>query len=316
MKRVAAMRAAVGPLAVGLAAVGLAGAAQAESVSMTGKFAAPERDVARLRSLGIDRFSGRDGPALSSALERRLSAPVRGGPPHFDIVAVSRRSDGGAEGIVTGSVSTGVQETPWTRTEKKCVEKDGLKCKREEEVKTPCMRRIVEFAADVRVVSADDRVLYSRELPRRDETTWCEGQSPSRTVEATVRGMVGGVADELAGSFAPSVETYSVRFREGTKGLDKEVARRFKVIVRQTQTDLKGACAAWAAMDAEAPNHPSILFDLGLCAEAVGDYAKADNYYARAAPLTGRGGEGEVGLTRIARLVAAREDDRARADRP
>ena len=85
---------------------------------------------------------------------------------------------------------------------------------------------------------------------------------------------------------------------------------------RFQQRDLRGACAAWQAMDAQAPNHPSITFDLGLCAEAAGDYRRALDLYRRAAPLIGGGvNEAVTGAERIDRLLAAQEDDAARRRR-
>ncbi len=295
----------------GVALALLAGTALAESVSMTGKFPAEQRDVALLRSLAIEQFSGRDGPALSLALERALS-----GSQHFALVPVGRGGDAGnAEGFVTGTVSTGVQELPWTKTEKKCVEKEGSKCLREEQVKIQCTRRIVEFEADVRVADAvANRVLYSVAKPKRDEQTWCAGQNPARTAEATVRSMITAVAGELAIAFAPRVETYAIRFREGTKGMPKDVAKTFKAVVKQSQRDLPGACAGWAALDAQLPNHPSVVFDLGLCAEATGDHVKAAALYDRARALMERGSEADIGADRVARLIAAKADD-AKRDR-
>jgi hypothetical protein len=127
--------------------------------------------------------------------------------------------------------------------------------------------------------------------------------------------MVEGVAGELARAFAPHVEDYSVRFRESTKGMPRDVEKTFKAIVRQSQRDLPGACRGWSDLDAQLPNHPSILFDLGLCAEASGDLARAEDLYRRAQPLLGRGSEAEAGIDRIDRLLAAKEDDLARTQR-
>jgi hypothetical protein len=297
-------------LAILLAAA--ASGAAAESVRMTGKFPAEQRDVAMLDSLAIDRFGGRDGQALSLALERALLAAR-----HFEIVPVGRRGDpGDAEGVVSGAVSTSVSESDFSRTEKRCVEKDGPACKKYEDVRIPCTRRVIDFRVDVRVADlASNRILYSGERPQRDEISWCGEERPSRNVEDAVRAMIGASAAELARAFAPRVEDYSIRFRESTKGLPKELEKPFKAIVKQTQRDLPGACGAWEAMNGQAPDHASILFDLGLCAEAQGDYAKAADLYARAAPLMGRGNEAEVGMDRVRGLMAAKADDAERARR-
>jgi hypothetical protein len=300
-----------------MALVGTAGAAAAESVRMTGLFPAEERDVAMLRSIAVERFAGRDGAALAIALERALLIRGPDGRPHFDVVPIGRRGDpGSAEGVISGAVSTDVSQNEFDKTERRCVEKDGPMCKKYEDARVICQRRVIDFRVDVRVADlASQRILYSADRQKRDEISWCEGQQPSRGVEEAVRGMIGATASELARAFAPRFESYSIRFREGTKGMPKEVEKRFKAVVKQTQRDLPGACREWEAIDGEAPNHPSVLFDLGLCAEAAGDYPKAAELYARAAPLMGRGNEGEVGAQRVAGLIAAKADAAERAER-
>ena len=297
-----------------LAAMSWAGSAAAESVRLTGKFAAGHREAAQLRSLGIDRFAGRDGGALEMAIERSLAQPDIDGRPHFEMVGAFGGVPG-PEGVLSGNVSSGVQENRFKRKEKQCVEKDGNgKCLREAEVEIDCTRRVIDLNADLRLVRrGDGRVVYSTAKPRRDESSWCRGQNPQRTVEEAVRGMILDIAGEVRRDIAPRIEDYSVRFRESTSGLPKEFNRPFKDIVKQTQRDLRGACAAWTAMDAQAPNHPSIVFDLGLCAEASGDLPAALALYRRAATLIGRGtNEATAGADRVSSLMAAQEDDAAR----
>lgn len=292
----------------------------AEAVKMTGKFAAPYREAALLDSLGIDRFNGRDGRQLEMAIERALSEPDIEGRPHFDLIAAFGGGQG-PDGVLSGAVTSGVQESRFKQKQKRCVEreggKDSGKCLREAEVEVDCTRRVVNVNADLRLArTTDGRIIYTAAKPKRDEISWCRGDDPARTVEESVRGMIEGIASEVRRDIAPVVETYSIRFRESTKGLAKELNRPFKDIVRQTQRDLRGACAAWKVMDGQAPNHPSITFDLGLCAEAAGDYHEALDLYRRAAPLIGTGGnEAVTGAERVGRLIAAQADDAARGRR-
>ncbi len=254
---------------------------------------------------------------LGMAIERALARPNITGEVHFGLVG-GRGAD--ADGTLNGNVTTGVQESRFKRKEKECVEREGGKrdgkCLREEEVEKDCTRRVINVNADLRLARADGRVVYSVSRPRRDETSWCRGQNPPRTTEEAIRGMIVDIAENVRRDIVPSVETYSIRFRESTRGLPKELNRTFKDVVKQTQRDLRAACAAWTAMDQQAPNHPSIVFDLGLCAEAEGDYDRAGALYSRAAQLIGRGdNEGAQGAERIARLIAGAEDDEARRGR-
>lgn len=289
-------------------------AALAESVRMTGRFAAPYRDAAMLDSLRVGRIGGEDGMQLALAIERALGRPNIEGRTHFELIG---GPGGDADGLLNGNVVTGVQETRFKRKEKDCVEREGGKrdgkCLREEEVEKDCTRRVINVNADLRIADARARVVYSVSRPRRDETSWCRGQDPSRTTEEAIRAMIIDIAENVRADIVPSVELYSIRFRESTRGLPKPLERPFKDIVKRTQRDLRAACAAWAAMDQQAPNHPSITFDLALCAESAGEYDKALALYRRAAPLIGRGGnEATAGAERAQRLIAGRDDEAAR----
>lgn len=297
-----------------------AGPAYGEAVQMTGKFAPPHREAAMLDSLGIDRFSGRDGRQVELAIERALSQPDIEGRPHFDLISAFGGGRG-PEGVLGGAVTSGVDETRYKDKRKRCVEreggKDNGKCLREAEVEVDCWRRVVNVTADLRLTRVSDgRIVYSAAKPRRDETSWCRGESPSRTEEEAVRGLVLEIAGSVRRDIAPVVETYSIRFRESTKGLSKELSRQFKDIVKQTQRNLPVACASWAVMSAEALDHPSITFDLALCAEAEGEYRRAADLYRQAAPLIGgRSNEAVAGYERVDRLIAAQADDAARRRR-
>ena len=253
-------------LAVGVAPAG------AESVKSNGTFVAKARDVAMLRSLTIERFAGRDGQALTIAFERRLAASG-----HF------RLSPGGAsEGVVSGAVSTGVESSPFRKRRKTCAEKIEKKCVREVEEEIRCLRRTIEFQADVRVTDrVADRVVFSAPVSRREEGTWCGDEAPTQSAETIVRSMIDDVAGELAATFTPRTERYSVKVLESDKGMTKEQKAAFKASVKLTKTDLPAACASWAEQDRAMPNYPSLVFNLGLCAEATGNFAEAERLYLR-----------------------------------
>src|SRR5690606_26134904 len=132
------------------------------------------------------------------------------------------------------------------------------KCQREAEVEIDCTRRVIDVNADLRLTAvATGAIAYAAPKSRRDESSWCRGQNPPRTVEQALRGMIMDIAAEVRRDIAPRTEDYTVRFRESNKDLPKELVKPFREIVKQTQRDLPGACAAWAAMDVQAPNHPS-----------------------------------------------------------
>jgi hypothetical protein len=296
-------------LCAGLALAAAALPAQGEVVQITGEFPAPSREASFLTSLHVERFSGQDGQQLALAVERSLAS----GAP-FVLVA-GRAGRDGAEGSLTGAVSTGVEENPWKRKDKKCVERDDKKkCIKEEETEVRCTRRVVNVNADLRIVrNTDGQIVYSRAFPFRAESTWCQGENPPGTVEDAVSGAIRDIAGSVRRDVTPSLETYRIRLRESTKGMAKDQAKSFKALIKSSQRDVVGACNAWGAMNQAAPGHPSLLFNLGLCAEQRGDYEGAVTLYRQAAAAGAK--EGGEGAGRASRLIAGREDARERARR-
>lgn len=295
-------------LAAAAAAALSLGSARAEVLEITGEFAAPAREASMLESIAVGRIGGEDGPALQIAIERALTNS------QFDLLA-GRTGLDNAEGTISGAVTTEVDERSFTRKEKKCVTKDDKgKCTKEEEVDTPCKRRIVSMNADLRIVrNSDGRIVHSTSRPFRQETSWCRGQNPANTTEETVANGIREIAGGVRSEIVPQVDTYRIRVRESTKGMSKEAAGRFKDMVRLTKSDARAACDGWAAMEPEEPGHASLLFNLGLCAEQRGDYAAAIDFYQQA--VRAGASEGGEGAGRAARLAAGREDAEERARR-
>lgn len=281
---------------------------RAEVIEASGEFAAPHREASLLASLAVERIGGTDGAALAIAIERALErAP-------FELLG-GRAGRERAEGALSGTVTTGVDERGYRQKRKKCVERDDKdKCVKEAEVEVPCRRRIVNVNADLRIVrNTDGRILYSEAHPVREEVTWCEGETPRRTAEDAVAQAIVDIAAGVRDDIVPRIETYRIRVRESTKGMAKPDAAAFRALVKQSARDPAGACAGWDAMRGVAGGHPSLLFDLGACAEMRGDYAQAGALYGQA--VVAGAGEGREAQGRIAQLIAGREDAAERARR-
>jgi len=282
----------------------------AETATMTGRFPAPYREAAMLLSISVGRIDGRDGYQVGAAIERAL-----GSSGYFNLQG-GRRSGGNAEGVLNGGVSSGVEDSYYKRKEKRCVERDAnKKCTKEEEVEIRCTQRVANLTANLRITRDDGQIVYSVSKPLRQQVDWCEGQSAPRTGEEMIGGMVGEIAQSVRGDIVPRVETYRIRFRETTKGLPKDQVKPFKDIVKLTQRNLPAACQAWAEMNQRAPNNGSIVFNLGLCAEAAGDLRGALRWYELAQPLIGGRNEAGTGIGRVQSRMTADADVAQRARR-
>lgn len=286
---------------IALALVGLcagSSAAWAESAQMRGKFPANVREADLLENVVVDRFNGRDARQFEAALEQAIGVPAA-------------RPDG----ILSGGVTTGVDESKYQGSEERCVEwKDGKQdgtCTKRAKVDVACFRRIINLTVSVRLLrAADNMPIWSDNKPARDETTWCQGKSPYRTTEEAVSAMIKDLAQKIRLDVRPRVETYKVRFREDRDGMPKDIGNEFKGIVKLSSKDVTSACRQWAALDGRLPNHPSVLYNLGVCAEAAGGYADAQNYYRSAqAALAKKSSEMVDSMDRVGRLMIARADD-------
>lgn len=290
---------------IALAIVGLcasSGAAWAESAQMRGKFPANVREADLLENIVVDRFNGRDGRQFEAALEQAIGVPA-----------------GRPDGVLSGGVTTGVEESKYRGSEERCVEwKDGKQdgtCTKRAKIDLPCMRRVINLTVSVRLLrAADNMPVWSNNKPARDETTWCQGKAPWRTTEEAVSAMITDLAQKIRLDVRPRWETYKVRFREDRDGMPKDIGNAFKDIVKLSNRDVTSACRQWVDLNGRLPDHPSVLYNLGVCAEASGSYADAQSFYRSAqAALPKRSSDMADSADRVARLMIARADDEERA---
>ena len=281
-----------------LAGVAVVGIAHAESAQMRGKFPAGVREAGRLEFVAVDRFDGRDGRQVETILEQAIGVP--GGQP---------------DGVLTGGVTTGVEENRYQGSEDRCVEwKDGdrsKECTKRARVPVPCTRRVVIVTVSVRLIRTDTRLsVYSDNKSGRSETSWCEGSSPSVAVEQMVSGQIRDIANRIRADVRPSVQNYSVRFREDREGMPKDASDQFKAIVKLSKSDVRGACQQWASMDRQMPGNGSILYNLAVCAEAAGAYPDALAGYRAAHDANPKKNDDvSASIDRVDRLMLARADD-------
>jgi hypothetical protein len=287
-----------------------AGSAAAETLTVTGWYAAEDRGPAMLRSIGVDRFDGDEGPMIASAIERELGyRQGRDGRPYF----IVRSRYGNAEGMVHGDLRLRTNYESFKRKVKRCVaDTSSTKCKDKEKVEVDiyCDRRIITATANVKITRlADDATIYNRTLSQRDENEICEGDRPeSHNMDSIVQSLTRDIARQLAGQITPYGSTDKIRIRESRSGLSKEDGNQMKALIAATKTNEGAACAGWREMEARGVSHSTLTFNLGLCAESAGELDEALNYYR---PLSSSA-DGNESIRRVNRRIAGEEDDRRR----
>ena len=291
-----------GMLAVGLLVAGPAGA---ETLRVEGVFPAQAREASFLPTIAVAPLDGPDGAELGEAIERRLATLGKDGLPHAQLIPPSLRPDG----LLTGRTDVQVADSDYTEGRERCVEKKDGKCVRKEKYRVACVRRTVAFHAQLRLTRRNGGIPYDVVRSRDDRHEWCEDSGFASDVAGTVHGMVESVAAEVRLDLAPHAESYTIRVQENRDGLPPEAAAQFKAAVRLTKRDSAAACAAFATIDRQVPDHGSTMFNLALCAEAAGRYAEAGDRYLRArlyAPKAA--GEISKGLGRVGALAAGAQD--------
>ncbi|MFC3307693.1 hypothetical protein [Blastomonas aquatica] len=282
--------------------------ASAETLTIEGLYPARTRAAADVESLVVERFGGRDGRALSFALEGMLAELSVYGQPYFRVVA--ERSTAPADAVLSGIADAVVESQSIEETRKECVEEDGNgKCLRKEDVKIKCQRRTVTLNPSVRMARIDDgAIVYQRQIYQRDQIVICPDRNASRSVPDTVDALIGNVVAEVRLDIAPVYRTESIRVLEVRKGLDKDQSNRFREALKATDRNPQGACDIWQALDGEVPGQSSIVFNLALCAEQRGELDDALVRYRQAQTLLPRERGINAAFDRINARQAAEAD--------
>lgn len=289
-------------------------AASAETLTVAGWYAAEDRDASMLQSLAVDRFDGDDGPALTTAMERALgSKRDRDGQPYF---TVRSRYAKEVDGIVHGSMRLRVDRTNFTRKAKRCAANTAsTKCKDAEKIEVDlyCERRIVSATVNARIIRlTDDAKIYDRNLPQRNEVETCEGENPPQAIDRVVQGFAHAAADQFADQITPYGRTEKIRIRESRTGMSKEDGNQMKSLIAATKSNEGAACAGWRDMEQRGLSHPTLKFNLGLCAESMGQLDVALGYYQPLRVAAQNSADVSEAINRVERRLAGEADDHAR----
>lgn len=289
----------------GLAAFCLAATAQAETLRIEGLYPARAPDIASIKSIAIDRFGGSDGTALAFDIEDKLSDIDIDGAPYFKIMAGRSAID--PEATLSGTATAGIEEYETTEYRDRCVERDDKgKCEKRKSINVPCLKRVIDFQAQVRLSRfSDGQTIYSDRKTDGNEQTVCGRKESFSSSEKVIRGMINSAAHAVRRDLAPIERQQNIRVLESRKGMDKATAKFFKAAVKMTKTDEREACRMWDQAAANSAPHGSITFNRGLCAEKDGALDRALTLYTEAEQLAGR--KTEIGL------AMRRVEDRQRA---
>lgn len=282
--------------------VAIATPAAAETLTVPTGRPAVSDSVAALGTIALQQIGGRDGAAAAIAIEDALRDAVPDQQPRLRVVPVGMTADVNA--MLYGSVDSNVHTVLTSKkTKEECSkeDKDGT-CTEKKTREIPCRTEKLTMQPMLRLTDVNGALLYSDEAALSETKYFCADGIPPDWQKVR-RGLVARLAARTAAALVPARMQQDIRVLEDRKGLDKAAAATFRNALRQTKHDQDGACRTWRAMAATAGNHPSVAFNIGLCAERDGDLDFARQQYQRVATMGGRRQEADAGLQRIADTI-------------
>ena len=293
-------------VAIGLGLVAIGMPASAETLRVVGVYPAHNGDAAVVQSIGVEKFGGIDGPALSIKVADALGNATIDGDPYFRVAPASVMRD--ADAVLSGSVAT---EVDFYRTSPKevetCVKRDDKdKCLEKRKKKVPCEQMTLSVRPTLRLYSFDGALIHSDDAGSQRQMRTCADESEP-AIDSMVDEMLNETAGQLRFALAPQQRAEDIRVLESRKGMAKEPARAFRDAIRMTKSDENMACDAFAALEPTVGEHVSLLFNIGLCAEAAGDFERAQDYYRRAIQADPSKSNAGDGLQRIRARQEAEE---------
>ena len=299
-----------------IAFMGLVAAATpaiAETINSGGYYPANSDAGLGLETIVVESIDGDEGAQATFELKRALDGLQIDGEQWFEVVPVDFEA---ADAFIRGSAETSSSVTDLE--DKKvttCVEKDDDgKCLRNKVSFYSCSRYSVTFYPDIEILRPDGSVLYSMRDEDRSSADYCNDEDSRPSLQRMGDRLVENFASQVRHSLAPRFRRSDYRVLERRKGLEKADRKLFKQALKLTKSDEDAACEVFKGLEANNPQQVSVLFNIGLCHEAAGDYALAEEFYQRALDVEPNKWETAEAMKRIDQQNAAEEQFAARAE--
>jgi hypothetical protein len=315
-----------------IAGLALAGPeiALAEVLTTEGIYPARKAGAVEVEEITIERFGGDVGEQLAIAITDRLDNVRLDSQPYFTIKSGTGGGNTyhiyGADGAAPGAASSGpvaatlrgtasgevteVRDGSEKRT--RCVRRDDNKKCIEETVDVfRCRKMTVHFSPSLRLIAREGGTLYAVDDDLARSERYCANDESEPSPARMMDSMVDEFAQRVRYDLAPEFRREDVRIMESRKGLAKADSSVFKDAVQLTKSSQAASCAEFEAMLATYPDHASLLFNAGLCAERDGRLEEAAELYRRTLTKSDGQAYAQAGLGRVeSRMRAERQLDR------
>lgn len=278
------------------------------------------------KTVAVVPFSGRGGVEFGAELEGLLAGIDLHGKPYFTLVdrasidkvisemkfsqsalvdpgtAVRLGKLVGAQGIYTGTVTAnGTRDSYFTERRSECAQrqmkrdKDGNlsegNCIRWRNYNVNCTKRQANYSVTPKLVEvATAKIVYSKNVVGTADSSGCEDRKPPLSEQELLDKARESVKTSIRRDIAPYYITAMISLKDSTDGIQSQEAkdRLSSGISYAEKNRLDAACEKWGEARQFAPNSPSILYNLGVCAESIADVENAYKLYKQADKLIGQ----------------------------
>lgn len=299
------------------------------TVAVQARFPANNAAAATLRKVAVADFYGPEGDHFAYAMENMLGSAEFDHQRYFTLMDSGRRGAGadgvsaarygrsiGADGVFYGQMQSAYfNNYPWEDRESRCVKKDeNGKCIKKDVFVRPCLRRAFTMEVYPSLVNVrTGQVVYSSRKSAGSETSWCRGDMQPIDDDTMIDGAINTIVNQIRPDIAPYNTVLQATIIEKTDGLSEADAKTFTAAVKAADKgDLSTACRSWDELRRTYPNHPWTIYNIGVCAEANGDFNGALSHYEQARSLAGQpNSDVAESIDRVRNLIAARDALRA-----
>lgn len=283
-------------------------------------------EASMTRTIAVLPFSGPGGAEFASEIEGVLGGISIDGKPYFTLVdraqidkimsemkfsqsglvdqSMAARIGKlvGAQGIYTGMVSlSAVHDSSYSERRQQCVQRqikydskgnayEGA-CLRWRPYTVNCTRRVASFACSPKLIEVSTgKILYARNLTGSADSSGCEDRTPVKGEAELLQKAKEIAKSEFRKNVAPFYVTREIALMDSTDGISSSEAKdKLKSgLDYAAKQRMDSACELWGEANNLSPNSPSILYNLGVCAESRGDLEAALGLYRRADKLIGK----------------------------
>jgi len=197
-----------------------------------------------------------------------------------------------AQGIYTGSVSVAnTKDQRYMEGREECEKVEQKYNKRTKEYENTgkwtvnCVKRTANFSAVPKLIAVETgKVFYSQNISGTAAAQGCEDGTPPSDESRLLDQAKGQALKTFRNDIAPYYVINTIKIMESTDKIDTSLAKD-KLKEGVTGADKKRidvACHSWGEAYNLAPNSPSLLYNLGICAESRADFQVALDLYNKA----------------------------------